>query len=169
VEAARRLSAASIPPHGTAGGAAAAILAATGGRRTSSAFTGSSADGESLISKFSALSKSAEHETLKLHKEVIEQAKYQLWPLDKKLRVINTAKEYVRRHESELQEKFAQKRSLSTIKQQIQLLFIRFLQVRSNPTQPNQIQPSPAQPNPTQPNPTQPNPTQPNPTQPNLT
>lgn len=61
---------------------------------------------------------------------MIEQVKFQLWPLDKKLRVINTAREYVRRHESEMQEKFAQKRTFGTVKQQFQFLMIRMLQVR---------------------------------------
>ena len=56
--------------------------------------------------------------------------RYQLWPLDKKLRVIRTAKEYVRRHESELQEKYAQSRTLGSYLQQAQLLLLRFLQVR---------------------------------------
>ncbi len=72
---------------------------------------------------------SSHQETLKLHKEVIEQAKYQLWPLDKKLRVIQTAKDYVKRHETELQEKFAQSRTIATILQQVQHLFYRLLQV----------------------------------------
>ena len=32
------------------------------------------------------------YENLKLHREVVDQVKYQLWPLDKKLRMIRQAK-----------------------------------------------------------------------------
>jgi len=55
--------------------------------------------------------------------------RFQLWPLDKKLRVIRTAKEYLRRHESELQEKYAQSRTFGSYVQQAQLFIIRLLQV----------------------------------------
>eukprot|EP00095_Tigriopus_kingsejongensis_P002203 maker-scaffold1312_size48844-snap-gene-0.10 protein:Tk02203 transcript:maker-scaffold1312_size48844-snap-gene-0.10-mRNA-1 annotation:"transmembrane channel-like protein 1" len=98
-------------------------------RRASSAFAGSSDDGESLLTRTDAsgVSKS-DLETLKLHKEVIEQTKYQAWPLDKKLRVIKQAKDYVRRHEDEMQEKMAQRRTMSSLFQGAQLLIIRFLQ-----------------------------------------
>lgn len=58
--------------------------------------------------------------------------RYQLWPLDKKLRIIKTAKDYVKRHESEMQEKFAQSLTLRSILQQTKHLFIRFLHVSIN-------------------------------------
>ena len=56
-----------------------------------------SSSGESLMSKSSRSSK-GDLETLKLHNEVIEQAKYQNWPIQKKLRVVQQAKQYVRRY-----------------------------------------------------------------------
>ena len=76
----------------------------------------------------SVLSKS-DGETLKLHNEVIEQTKYQLWPLDKKLRIMKTAKDYVKRHESELKEKMDQNRNFASIVTGSKVMVIRFLQV----------------------------------------
>ena len=60
-----------------------------------------SSSGESLMSKSSRSSK-GDLETLKLHNEVIEQAKYQNWPIQKKLRVVQQAKQYVRRYNNNI-------------------------------------------------------------------
>ena len=43
------------------------------------------------------------YENLKLHKEVIEQVKFQLWPLDKKVRTVRQAKLFVAQHEKEME------------------------------------------------------------------
>ena len=50
------------------------------------------------------------YETLHLHKEVIDNIKYQNWPLDKKLRILAQAKRYVRKHQSEVENQLKQNR-----------------------------------------------------------
>ena len=52
---------------------------------------------------------------MKLHQEVIEQAKYQFWPLEKKLRVVQQGKEYVRKHQSEMEERLRESRTLARL------------------------------------------------------
>lgn len=63
----------------------------------------------------------------------ISPLRYQLWPLDKKLRIIKTAKDYVKRHESELKEKMDQNRNFGSIVKAGKMMFVRFMQVRSVP------------------------------------
>jgi len=53
---------------------------------------------------------------VKLHQEVIEQAKYQFWPLEKKLRVVQQGKEYVRKHQSEMEERLRESRTLARLR-----------------------------------------------------
>ena len=68
-------------------------------------------------------------DTVKLHNEVIEQTKYQLWPLNKKLRVVQQAKEYVKRHQSEMAERLAQSKTCSSRLQQMYLYCFKFIMV----------------------------------------
>ena len=77
-------------------------------------------------SRSSAVSR-ADIDALKLHKEVIEMTKFQMWPMDKKLRVIQQAKEFVKRHESEMEERLAQSDSFSSRLQQFNLYVFRFM------------------------------------------
>ena len=74
-------------------------------------------------------SRSEEREKLKLHKEVIEQVKFQLWPLDKKMRIIRQAKEYLQRHESEIEQRLAQEKTFASRMKHVKLLFYKFLQL----------------------------------------
>ena len=55
--------------------------------------------------------------------------RFQIWPLDKKIRVIRTAKDYVKRHESELEEQLAQHRTFKGVLQQTKIQIIRFFTV----------------------------------------
>ena len=74
--------------------------------------------------------------TLCVNKSSIEQAsfeiqfRYQLWPLDKKLRVIEQAKMYQKRHESEMEERLAQSKTFASRLQQAQLWLIKFALVK---------------------------------------
>ena len=56
-------------------------------------------------------------------------ARYQLWPLDKKLRIVEQAKIYLKRHESEMEERLAQSKTFASRLQQAQLWIIRYLLV----------------------------------------
>lgn len=55
--------------------------------------------------------------------------RFQLWSLDKKLRVIRTAKDYVKRHESDLQAQLAQDKTFRSRLQQAKMQTIRFFLV----------------------------------------
>lgn len=54
-------------------------------------------------------------ENLKLHKEVLSGVKQQPWPLRRKIKLVQQAKSYVRRHEGALQERLAQSRSTKDV------------------------------------------------------
>ncbi len=56
--------------------------------------------------------------------------RFQLWPLDKKLRVVNQAKEYVKKHNSEMEERLAQSRTFGSRVQQLRLYIMKCLAVR---------------------------------------
>ena len=55
--------------------------------------------------------------------------RFQIWSLDKKLRVIRTAKDYVKRHESDLQAQLAQERTFGSRLRQARMQMIRFFLV----------------------------------------
>ena len=55
--------------------------------------------------------------------------RYQLWPLDKKLRVVRQAKDYLNRHASEVEQRLAQDRTFKGRLQTAKLKFIKWLQV----------------------------------------
>ena len=95
---------------------------------------GDSSSGDSLLSlarsrSWSSAVSASVLEAVKVHEEVIEQAKYQLWPLDKKLRVVQQAKDYVKKHHSEMEERLAQSRTISSRLQQVQHYAMKFFQV----------------------------------------
>lgn len=54
-------------------------------------------------------------ENLKLHKEVLSGVKQQPWSLRRKIKLVQQAKSYVRRHEGALQERLAQNRSTKDV------------------------------------------------------
>ena len=68
-------------------------------------------------------------EELKLHKEVLDQVRYQPWPLAKKIRVYRQAKDYVSRHESEIEQRLAQDKNFASQMKHFYMLFLKFLQV----------------------------------------
>ena len=55
--------------------------------------------------------------------------RFQIWSLDKKLRVIRTAKDYVKRHESDLQAQLAQDKTFGSRLQQARMQIVRFFLV----------------------------------------
>jgi hypothetical protein len=57
--------------------------------------------------------------------------RYQLWPLDKKVRVIEQAKMYLKRHESEMEERLAQSKTFASRLRQAQLWVIRLAMVKN--------------------------------------
>ncbi len=66
---------------------------------------------------------------VKENEMLVSSYRFQIWPLDKKLRVIRTAKDYVKRHESELEEKLAQNRTFRGVITQTKIQIIKFLTV----------------------------------------
>ena len=54
------------------------------------------------------------YENLKLHREVVDQVKYQLWPLDKKLRMVRQAKLFVSQHEKEMKNQLKSDKSFGS-------------------------------------------------------
>ena len=54
------------------------------------------------------------YENLKLHREVVDQVKYQLWPLDKKLRMVRQAKLFVSQHEKEMKNQLRSDKSFGS-------------------------------------------------------
>lgn len=50
-------------------------------------------------------------ENIKLHKEVLSNVKMQPWNMRRKLKLVQTAKAYIKKHEGALQERLAQSHS----------------------------------------------------------
>lgn len=50
-------------------------------------------------------------QNIKLHKEVLSSVKQQPWNMRKKVKLVQQAKAYVKRHEGELQERLAQSKN----------------------------------------------------------
>ena len=66
------------------------------------------------------------YENLKLHREVIDQVKHQMWPLDKKLRIIKQAKLFVAQHEREMENQLKSDKSFCSYVQQGRLKVVHF-------------------------------------------
>ncbi|XP_069943192.1 transmembrane channel-like protein [Cherax quadricarinatus] len=88
-------------------------------RRTSTMTTSS---GETVVEMESTADEVAE--TLRIHKEVLAGINQQPWPIARKLRLARTAREYIQRHEGELEERLAQSTSTKD------LLLRNFIRVR---------------------------------------
>lgn len=54
-------------------------------------------------------------ENIRVHKEVLCQVKWQPWSMKRKLKLVQQAKNYIARHEGELQERFASARTTKDI------------------------------------------------------
>ena len=55
--------------------------------------------------------------------------RYQIWPLDKKIRVARQAKDYLKRHASEVEQRLAQDRTFNAKAKTAKLKFIKWMQV----------------------------------------
>ena len=55
--------------------------------------------------------------------------RYQIWPLDKKMRVVRQAKDYLNKHASEVEQRLAQDRTFKGRLQNAKLKFIKWMQV----------------------------------------
>ncbi|XP_022904331.2 transmembrane channel-like protein [Onthophagus taurus] len=67
-------------------------------------------------------------ENIRLHKEVLSHVKMQPWPMRKKLRLVITAKNYIKRHEGALQERFAQSHSTKDMLARFNIYLIKKMQ-----------------------------------------
>ena len=59
-------------------------------------------------------------------------SRYQIWPLDKKIRVARQAKDYLKRHASEVEQRLAQDRTFNAKVKTAKLKFIKWMQVIMN-------------------------------------
>ncbi|XP_021914731.1 uncharacterized protein LOC110827408 isoform X4 [Zootermopsis nevadensis] len=65
------------------------------------------------------------YENLRLHKEVLSSVKQQPWGMHRKLRLVQQAKAYVKRHEGELQERLAQSKTTRDILASFNIIIIK--------------------------------------------
>lgn len=65
------------------------------------------------------------YENIRLHKEVIANVKQQPWPIRRKLKLVQQAKAYVKRHEGELQDRLKQSRSTRDILTRFNIVLIK--------------------------------------------
>jgi succinate dehydrogenase/fumarate reductase flavoprotein subunit len=65
------------------------------------------------------------YENLHLHKEVLSSVKQQPWAMHRKLRLVQQAKAYVKRHEGELQERLAQSKTTRDILASFNIILIK--------------------------------------------
>lgn len=61
-------------------------------------------------------------ENIRVHKEVLQQVKWQPWSMKRKLKLVQQAKSYIARHEGELQERFASAKSTKDIVARIKIV-----------------------------------------------
>lgn len=61
-------------------------------------------------------------ENIRIHKEVLQQVKWQPWTMKRKLKLVQQAKTYIAQHEGELQERFASSRSYRDIMQRFKIV-----------------------------------------------
>lgn len=64
-------------------------------------------------------------ERLRLHKEVLQSARQQPWPMQRKVRLVRQAKGYVRRHEGELQERLAHSKTTRDMAARANILVLK--------------------------------------------
>jgi hypothetical protein len=66
-------------------------------------------------------------ERLRLHKEVLQSARHQPWPMRRKMKLVRQAKGYVRKHEGELQERLAHSRTTRDMAAQANIIILKVL------------------------------------------
>ncbi|KAI5729837.1 hypothetical protein M8J76_007152 [Diaphorina citri] len=64
-------------------------------------------------------------ENIRLHKEVLSNVKQQPWSMRRKLKLVQQAKSYIKRHEGELQERLAQSRSTKDFLARFNILLVK--------------------------------------------
>jgi hypothetical protein len=67
------------------------------------------------------------YENLRLHKEVLSNVKQQPWGMRRKLRLVQLAKAYVKRHEGALQERLAQSKTTRDILASCNIILIKVI------------------------------------------
>ena len=67
------------------------------------------------------------YENLRLHKEVLSSVKQQPWAMRRKLRLVQQAKAYVKRHEGALQERLAQSKTTRDILASCNIMLIKVI------------------------------------------
>ena len=67
------------------------------------------------------------YENLRLHKEVLSSVKQQPWAMRRKLRLVQQAKAYVKRHEGALQERLAQSKTTRDILASCNIILIKVI------------------------------------------
>ncbi|XP_059472075.1 transmembrane channel-like protein isoform X2 [Neocloeon triangulifer] len=97
-------------------------------RRRSSVFTTSSVETGVSGEDGSGANQEQIFERLRLHKEVLQSARHQPWPMRRKMKLVRQAKGYIRRHEGALQERLAHSRNTRDLAARAQLLLLKFWQ-----------------------------------------
>lgn len=64
-------------------------------------------------------------ENIRLHKEVLGSVRQQPWSIRRKMKLVQQAKEYVKKHEGELQERLAMSKSTRDILARFHILVVK--------------------------------------------
>jgi len=64
-------------------------------------------------------------ENIRLHKEVLSSVRQQPWSIRRKMKLVQQAKEYVKKHEGELQERLAMSKSTRDILARFHILVVK--------------------------------------------
>ncbi|XP_014261006.1 transmembrane channel-like protein 3 [Cimex lectularius] len=91
-------------------------------RRRSSVFTTSS--GDTAISMEETTTQEQIFQKMKVHKEVLSQVKHQPWPMHRKLKLVQTAKAYIKRHEGALHERLAHNKNTKDVLAHFNIIII---------------------------------------------
>ncbi|KAK6627305.1 hypothetical protein RUM44_009782 [Polyplax serrata] len=94
-------------------------------RRRSSEYTNSS--GDTVISIDNETTQEQIFENIRLHKEVLSNVKLQPWGMRRKIKLVQQAKAYVKKHEGELQERLAMSKSTKDILARFNIWLIKEL------------------------------------------
>lgn len=81
--------------------------------------------GSTAISVEEGVTQEQIYENLRLHKEVLCSVKQQPWGMRRKLRLVQQAKAYVKRHEGELQERLAQSKTTRDILASFNIILVK--------------------------------------------
>ncbi|XP_050420636.1 transmembrane channel-like protein [Adelges cooleyi] len=93
-------------------------------RRRSSAFTTSSGD-TAIIIEDAGISQEQIFENIRLHKEVLSSVRQQPWSIRRKMKLVQQAKEYVKKHEGQLQERLAMSKSTRDMLARFHILVVK--------------------------------------------